>query len=548
MKHVLLSVIAVACLLSATSSAQLITIGTGTIQNGQYTYPAPYGNWYYGSRHQFMVTQAELIAAGAPPGGIIAALAWDVTSVLGQPLANFEIKLGQTTLTSVGTGWIPGTISALTPTPYTATVGWNTHTLNTPFVWNGVDNLVIETCHNNTSYTLNCIVNQSATTYLASRAFWQDASGVCGNPSPGNTYLQRPNVQITFQAAIPIYEVNKPGSTMDIDGVITQGYSAAVTTRCTNAIANVNFQSNAPASPWEVLVGFQPLISATGGAFYLTPTQMINVNLGDPFAFFLNGGTSPSLLPFPGSFVYPFFTGGSPLTISVQQVNVDGSAPDGLALSQGCQLNILAGGGTVPGPAGDDTSIALSLAASPPFCGPGSVPVYGTGYTTIQVVSNGRLMFGTPNLSWTPTSAAMLTDSPSFGLWTDFNPAAGGTITCSQPVPGLIRVDWAAVQFFANPVPNTFAIMIDIGGTITFDGLPGLGVAGLGQLIGASAGNTGATDPGPTTFAIGGPNVGPPGLGMLYQLGTAGGMTVGMTQIQLLPSFANPGNYDWIAL
>ena len=28
--------------------AQSITIGTGGVQNGWNTYPAPYGNWYWG--------------------------------------------------------------------------------------------------------------------------------------------------------------------------------------------------------------------------------------------------------------------------------------------------------------------------------------------------------------------------------------------------------------------------------------------------------------------------------------------------------------------
>ncbi len=40
------------------------SIGTGTIQNGNTDYPAPYGNWYWGARNQFLILASELSAAG----------------------------------------------------------------------------------------------------------------------------------------------------------------------------------------------------------------------------------------------------------------------------------------------------------------------------------------------------------------------------------------------------------------------------------------------------------------------------------------------------
>jgi hypothetical protein len=45
-------------------------IGTGTIQNSNTGYPAPYGNWYWGARHQMLVLASELTAAGMSPGNI----------------------------------------------------------------------------------------------------------------------------------------------------------------------------------------------------------------------------------------------------------------------------------------------------------------------------------------------------------------------------------------------------------------------------------------------------------------------------------------------
>ncbi len=45
-------------------------IGFGTIMNSNTDYPAPYGNWYWGARHQILYRADELIAAGVNPGNI----------------------------------------------------------------------------------------------------------------------------------------------------------------------------------------------------------------------------------------------------------------------------------------------------------------------------------------------------------------------------------------------------------------------------------------------------------------------------------------------
>lgn len=54
-------------------------IGTGTVQNSPYDYPAPYGNWYWSSRTQMIIPASELTAAGLTAGNITS-LAFDVVS------------------------------------------------------------------------------------------------------------------------------------------------------------------------------------------------------------------------------------------------------------------------------------------------------------------------------------------------------------------------------------------------------------------------------------------------------------------------------------
>lgn len=76
-----------------------VVVGNETIQNSPYDYPAPYGNWYWAARHQFLVRADELVAAGLGPG-YITSLAFDVAWTdpnIVYTYVDFSIKLVQDT-------------------------------------------------------------------------------------------------------------------------------------------------------------------------------------------------------------------------------------------------------------------------------------------------------------------------------------------------------------------------------------------------------------------------------------------------------------------
>lgn len=54
-------------------------IGTGTLENSPYSYPAPYGNWYWCARNQMLVRASELTQAGLT-AGYISSLSFSVVS------------------------------------------------------------------------------------------------------------------------------------------------------------------------------------------------------------------------------------------------------------------------------------------------------------------------------------------------------------------------------------------------------------------------------------------------------------------------------------
>ena len=178
----------------------LVTVGSGTVNLSNTSYPAPYGNWYWGARHQFIIRASELNAAGATPG-FLSSLAFDVATIQGTPLSDFTIKIGTTTdsVLSSTAGFNNTLTQVYTVTSYTETAGWNTHAFTNNFFWDGTSNLIIETCFNNTSYTNNAVVNQTDVAYPASLYFNSDASGVCTNATPFiSTSTNRPNMRFNI--------------------------------------------------------------------------------------------------------------------------------------------------------------------------------------------------------------------------------------------------------------------------------------------------------------------------------------------------------------
>lgn len=180
------------CLSQATA-----IIGTGTSTNSQYNYPAPYGNWYWGAKHQILIRASEMTAAGMSPGNITA-LAFEVSVPAGTPLTGFTIRIKTTSATNVTSTFDnTGFVTVYGPQTYTDATGWNTHTLSTPFAWDGISNIIIQTCFNNTSYTINAQMRYTSTSYNSVVFFRQDAPGVC-NQSSGTTSTNRPNIRFTY--------------------------------------------------------------------------------------------------------------------------------------------------------------------------------------------------------------------------------------------------------------------------------------------------------------------------------------------------------------
>ncbi|MBL8009452.1 MAG: PKD domain-containing protein [Flavobacteriales bacterium] len=154
-------------LLTGPLMAQIdIDLGTGLAVNAPNQYPAPYGNQANGSRHQLLVLGSELAAAGMGEGDIVS-LAFHVATASPTVLQDFTVRIGSTAATGMTNQWLAGTTVVWGPQDHTAQPGWNTHPFSTPFVWDGVSNVVVETCFSNGFTTENSSMYRSSTGFTS---------------------------------------------------------------------------------------------------------------------------------------------------------------------------------------------------------------------------------------------------------------------------------------------------------------------------------------------------------------------------------------------
>jgi hypothetical protein len=179
------------------------TMNVGTGLNTTLTYPSPYANWYWGARQQYLFTAAELTALNILPGNITS-VGFDVTQQsTAAGFTDYTIRMANTSIAALTNTFETGLSQVyynanLTPSG----LGYANNTLvfQTPFVWDGTSNVVIEICFNNDSYSNNAIATNSTTFAGAAHWVFADNSDNCSNPSGGTVSDTRLNMQ--FGASI----------------------------------------------------------------------------------------------------------------------------------------------------------------------------------------------------------------------------------------------------------------------------------------------------------------------------------------------------------
>ena len=158
---------------------QVIITDTVTIGSGSIPSYFPFTTYWGSGRTQMLYKASELIDAGAS-AGTITSIGFNVISYSSQAMYGFNVKMGATTFNTL-TGWTNGlTTNYSTPFSVPGT-GWKDIRLTTPFVWDGVSNIIVEICYANDS--------------------WSDYSPVYGSLVPGGIigHYQDNNPEECFQ-------------------------------------------------------------------------------------------------------------------------------------------------------------------------------------------------------------------------------------------------------------------------------------------------------------------------------------------------------------
>ncbi len=106
---------------------------------------------------------------------------------------------------------ISGFVNVLNQINYNPTVGWNSHTLSTPFIWDGVSSILLNTCsYSSAGYTSNSIFNQSNTPYYSTVYNFQDGSPNICQIGYGTKSTLRPNIKFNTTTIGSSTQQNSP--------------------------------------------------------------------------------------------------------------------------------------------------------------------------------------------------------------------------------------------------------------------------------------------------------------------------------------------------
>jgi hypothetical protein len=234
--------------------------------SGEQTIGAGALSWYSPMRTSYEDERAQVIYLASEIGSIrqITSLALDVTTIPGQTMNNWTIRIKHTSLSSYsstgfeGSGWT--TVYQNNET--VSSPGWVTFNFSTSFHYNGTDNLMIDFSYNNDSTASDGICRYSIPggtrmVYYASNSGYGDPLTWSGttDPTPDwTTYV--PNMRLSghpYHAVVVDGTTNARIDGFNITGGIADGSSQpysigggvlAVDADSTNMIANCTISGN----------------------------------------------------------------------------------------------------------------------------------------------------------------------------------------------------------------------------------------------------------------------------------------------------------------
>jgi hypothetical protein len=286
MKALAISFVSVFLALGALG-ATIVNVGEAGTYNGSNSFPSPYGNFYDTGHEQYLVTAAELAAAGATPGNITS-LAFNVHAVNGcQALPQFRIKLGLSALTQLGTSWVEGLTTVSYANPYQPVAGWNTHTFDTPFYWNGSSSLVVDAGYRQTTLpSANASVYHTTTSPHYRAIYFLNGAGI-------QQAYERPNLRLELEQSWIQIGSGTVAQNMPVNPEYSYSYSQCLYRQSEintagQQITRLAYEwsgvADAPnCRSWNIYMGHTPLTYFSGTNDWIPLAQMTQVFSGNVY-------------------------------------------------------------------------------------------------------------------------------------------------------------------------------------------------------------------------------------------------------------------------
>ena len=188
--------------------------GNGTV-TGTAGSSTPFYTFFEDQRMRIMILASELTAAGYSAGNITE-LGLEVVSLGSQPVDNLNIQMWDTSSVSIGSVNDPAPSSAhsfYSNPSYQPTTGYNSF-VGTPFYWNGTDNVVVQFCFDNASWSSPSygVKGTTLSTDLTAYGYADGLAGCTDVFSNANTSATRPDLTLVIPAAPCVNNVLAPVS------------------------------------------------------------------------------------------------------------------------------------------------------------------------------------------------------------------------------------------------------------------------------------------------------------------------------------------------
>jgi hypothetical protein len=184
-------------------SFRIIPSQYACIGNGNVTiaYGSPFDTYWKGYKTQLLWTADEIIANGGIAGNILK-IGFNFMSVDSVVMNGFTISMQNTAIPVLNNGFITSDwITVFNGRYQITTTGWQFINLQTPFYWDGISNLLIETCYGNTITSQGNYVQGTLASGMEYYGY-RDDSLACSIYPTAHGSSSRPNVCFQIDALV----------------------------------------------------------------------------------------------------------------------------------------------------------------------------------------------------------------------------------------------------------------------------------------------------------------------------------------------------------